>query len=72
MRQILEDEIQHVSFGIQWLKKMKAPEDSTWESWRKHSHPNLPPKRAQGTPFQEEHRKKAHIPPDWIPLLLNS
>lgn len=69
MQKILEDEIQHVSFGMHWLEKMKSPQDSSWDSWRKHTPEILPPHRARGTPFQEEYRKKARIPSDWIPLL---
>lgn len=69
MRKILEDEIHHVSFGMHWLEKMKSPEESSWDSWRSHTPEILPIHRARGTPFQEEHRKKARIPSDWIPLL---
>ena len=39
MQRILEDEISHVSFGLNWLKKLKKNEESEWDVWEQ----NLPP-----------------------------
>lgn len=66
MRRIFEDEINHVSFGASWLKKMKSPEESSWDCWRNHTPDLLPVARAKGSPFLEEPRLKAGIPEDWI------
>jgi len=66
MRKILEDEISHVSFGMHWLGKMKSPEESSWESWRKHTPDLLPVRRAVGLPMQEGARQKAGVPEAWI------
>ncbi len=70
MEQILKDEINHVSFGMRYLKKMTTPEESTWDSWRQNVPDLLPPKRARGLIFFEEPRKKAGVPSDWIENLL--
>jgi uncharacterized ferritin-like protein (DUF455 family) len=66
MRRILEDEISHVSFGWQWLRKMKAPDNSEWQAWRENVPDLLTVKRARGFLVHEEPRKKAGIPHDWI------
>lgn len=66
MRRIFEDEISHVSFGANWLKKMKSPNESSWDCWRNHTPYLLPVARAKGSPFLEEPRLKAGIPEDWI------
>lgn len=66
MRRIYEDEISHVSFGFNWLNKMKAPEESSWDCWRNHTPSLLPVARAKGSPFLEEPRIRAGVPEDWI------
>jgi len=66
MEQILQDEIQHVSFGMHWLNTMKPPSLSSWECWRHHCPLALPKQTAKGKLFQIEHRKKAGVPEDWI------
>jgi uncharacterized ferritin-like protein (DUF455 family) len=69
MQKILEDEISHVSFGYQWLKKFKALEESEWQAWRSNVPELLPLKRARGFVLQEEPRRKALIPDTWIESL---
>jgi uncharacterized ferritin-like protein (DUF455 family) len=69
MRTILEDEINHVSFGMHWLNKLKDPNQSSWECWRKNSPPPLTVKRAKGFYVFEEHRRRAGIPDEWISLI---
>jgi uncharacterized ferritin-like protein (DUF455 family) len=66
MQRILNDEIKHVSFGWQWLKKWKDPSSSEWETWENHLPPLMTPKRARGFIFIEEFRKKAGISEEWI------
>ncbi len=66
MQRILEDEIGHVSFGYQWLKKLKGKEESEWEAWE-HSLPGpLTPKRAIGRVLREDHRRQAGLSEEWI------
>lgn len=66
MERILIDEIGHVSFGWNWLKKFKSAELDTWSAWTAALPPRMEPKRACGPQFFEEHRRKAGIPDDWI------
>lgn len=66
MDRILHDEIAHVSFGYQWLKKLKNAEESDWNTWRSSVPDALPLKRAKGFIFQEQFRRDASIPEDWI------
>lgn len=44
MDRILHDEMQHVSFGMHWLQKLKDPQESSWDSWRKMFQKDLPSK----------------------------
>ena len=69
MKQILDDEIHHVSFGMHWLKKLTPNTENLWDTWRKNTPDLLPVHRAKGLLFFEEHRKKAGVPQDWIQLL---
>ncbi len=69
MAQILRDEIGHVSFGMQWLKKFKSKELSEWEAWREALPDHLILKRAKGHQFQINNRKKARVPEEWIKKL---
>lgn len=66
MQLILEDEIRHVSFGWNWLKKMNPSESSHWKLWKESLPSNLPPARAMGVVFQEENRKKAGVSKEWL------
>ncbi|NDD57885.1 MAG: DUF455 family protein [Chlamydiae bacterium] len=72
MNRILEDEIAHVSFGFQWLKRLKPKHQTDWEAWRSNSPEPLSVKRAKGFVFQEEPRKAANIPPCWIEAIKQS
>jgi uncharacterized ferritin-like protein (DUF455 family) len=66
MERIVEDEISHVSFGWNWLKKLKQPEISEWEAWSQELPPLMTPGRARGFIVMEENRRKAGIPQEWI------
>ncbi len=69
MQQILEDEIKHVSFGMHWLKKLKKPENSEWDTWEQNLPSLMTPKRAKGFVLHEDPRRRAGIPEDWIQKL---
>lgn len=72
MATILKDEISHVSFGWNWLRKMKQSNDSEWDTWKQTLATTLlTPKRATGFLLHEEYRQQAGIPPDWIEKLKN-
>lgn len=66
MKQILEDELRHVSFGFSWLKKLSPQKTSPWDSWIQGLGEKLSPKRAKGFVLIEENRRKAGIPEEWI------
>lgn len=66
MKKILQDEIAHVCFGWNWLKKLKDPNQTQWDAWLNSLPPNLSPMRAMGKSFQKDHRKKAGISSQWI------
>jgi uncharacterized ferritin-like protein (DUF455 family) len=70
MATILQDEIAHVRFGMQWLRKMKPDTLSEWETWTELlNNSKLTPRRAKGKAFQEEPRRKAGVSPEWIQRL---
>lgn len=69
MQRILRDEISHVSFGFQWLKKWSDKQTSLWNVWRENVPDLMTPDRAHGTQVFDDHRRKAGIPQDWIEKL---
>lgn len=70
MQRIYEDEISHVSFGYGWLKRLKEnKQESDYKTYLKAVDNILTPKRAKGFIYQEEPRKRAHLPDDWIQSL---
>lgn len=66
MGQILQDEIAHVAFGWNWLKKFKGKEMTQWEAYRSNLPENFPPNRAMGSEFRLENRKKAGVDDLWL------
>jgi uncharacterized ferritin-like protein (DUF455 family) len=66
MYKILEDEIGHVSFGWNWLRKMKSGALSEWDAWQENIPPIMTPKRARGFVLFEENRKLAGVDDTWI------
>lgn len=72
MATILHDEIAHVRFGMQWLRRMKPDTLSEWDTWTELlKNSRLTPRRAKGKVFQIEARKKAGVSPEWIQQLQN-
>ncbi len=69
MQTILEDEIQHVQFGMHWLRKLKEPSLSEWDAWSQELPPLMTPKRARGFVVKEENRLKANVPQEWVDKL---
>lgn len=66
MQRILEDEISHVSFGINWLNKLKKEEESAWDVWKGSLPALMTPARAKGFLLNEEPRRRAGVPQEWI------
>lgn len=71
MARILQDEINHVGFGWNWLKRLKNQEKNEWDAWESvlASTKLLTPKRAKGFNVNESSRQEAGIPQEWIDKL---
>jgi uncharacterized ferritin-like protein (DUF455 family) len=72
MATILKDEISHVNFGLQWLRKFKPSNESDWDTWNYSKSDLMTPKRAKGFIVHEENRRLAGVPQDWIEMLKKS
>ncbi|MCI0382378.1 MAG: ferritin-like domain-containing protein [Chlamydiae bacterium] len=66
MGKILHDELKHVSFGWNWLKKFKPENQTEWQTWTSSLPEKITPRRAAGPVFFAENRKKAGLPEEWI------
>lgn len=66
MKRILADEIMHVSFGWNWLKKLKACGETQWSAWLKNLPSQIPIQRAMGREFQIDNRLQAGVSKQWI------
>lgn len=69
MRVIHKDEIEHVRFGLEWLRNLKDPGQSDWEAYESHLHWPLRPKNSKGDNFQREPRRKAGMSEEFIDRL---
>lgn len=69
MRVIHCDEIEHVRFGIDWLRRLKPPEQSDWDAWVSHLHWPLRPAKSVGNAFQRQARLQAGLTPEFIERL---
>jgi uncharacterized ferritin-like protein (DUF455 family) len=61
MRRIHEDEIEHVRFGLQWLRRLKPPDQTDWEAYASHLHWPMRPEKSVGNSFQLEARRRAGL-----------
>ncbi|MEX1096895.1 MAG: ferritin-like domain-containing protein [Planctomycetales bacterium] len=68
-RTIHRDEIAHVAFGLEWLRKLKPAEQSDWEAWQAHLHWPLRPEKAAGAPFRAGPRRAAGMTEEFIARL---
>lgn len=69
MRIIHRDEIEHVAFGMEWLRKLKPEGQSEWDAFCEHLEWPLRPVKAKGDNFQVEARRKAGLSDDFIEKL---
>lgn len=70
MRQIHEDEIEHVAFGIKWLRHFKPADQSDWDAFVTHLKYPLRAEKARGDHFQEQARREAGLDDEFIRNLL--
>jgi uncharacterized ferritin-like protein (DUF455 family) len=70
MRAIHRDEIDHVRFGIDWLRTFKPPEVDDFAAWVAGLHWPLRPSTARGAEFQREARLDAGLTPEFVQQLL--
>ena len=69
MRRIHEDEIEHVRFGIEWLRKLKPNDQSDWDAYVEHLHWPMRPEKALGNEFQHDARQLAGMDEEFIERL---
>ncbi|MFO1092610.1 MAG: ferritin-like domain-containing protein [Planctomycetaceae bacterium] len=66
MRTIHDDEIRHVAFGIEWLRRMKPEQQTEWDVFNSHLHWPLRASKARGDVFQSEARRAAGLSEEFI------
>jgi len=69
MRTIHRDEIRHVAFGLDWLRRLKPTGQSDWEAFTAHLHWPLRAAKARGTVFQRAARLEAGMSADFVDRL---
>jgi uncharacterized ferritin-like protein (DUF455 family) len=69
MRVIHRDEIEHVAFGMEWLRKLKPAGQSDWDTFCEHLDWPLRPVKAKGDVFQVEARRQAGLSDEFIEKL---
>lgn len=72
LRTIHRDEIGHVAFGLEWLRKLKPAEMSDWDAFEQHLHWPLRAEKASGENFQREARTAAGMTDEFIAALFES
>ncbi|MHC4875510.1 MAG: ferritin-like domain-containing protein [Planctomycetota bacterium] len=68
-RVIHNDEIEHVRFGLEWLRKLKPDAVSDWDAFTAHLKWPLRPSKAKGEEFQYEARREAGMTDEFIDRL---
>jgi uncharacterized ferritin-like protein (DUF455 family) len=69
MRTIHRDEIGHVAFGIEWLRRLQPSGSDDWETFTRHLHWPLRPSKARGELFQREARLAAGLSEEFVDRL---
>lgn len=69
MRVIHRDEIEHVRFGVEWLRRLKPAGVDDWEVWQSHLAWPLRPTKARGEVFAREPRLAAGLSEEFITRL---
>ncbi len=66
MRRIHEDEIEHVAFGLHWLRTLKRPTETEWEAYNAHLKWPMSATKSYGDDFQREARLRAGMTAEFI------
>ena len=66
MRRIHEDEIEHVAFGMHWLRTLKRPTDTEWEAYCSHLKWPMNATKSYGEEFQRGARLRAGMSAQFI------
>ena len=69
MRTIHDDEIEHVAFGLEWLRRLKPEGMTDWDAFEKHLHWPLRPVKAKGDEFQRQARIDSGMTEDFVSRL---
>jgi uncharacterized ferritin-like protein (DUF455 family) len=69
MRVIHRDEIQHVAFGVHWLRRLKDPDQSEWEAYESSLKWPLRPEKSRGHAFDRESRLAAGMSAEFVDRL---
>jgi len=69
MRAIHRDEIRHVEFGMEWLRRLKPSGISEFTAWEQNLQWPLRPSKARGKRFLEEPRREAGMTEEFIDRL---
>jgi uncharacterized ferritin-like protein (DUF455 family) len=72
LRAIHNDEIGHVRFGIEWLRRLKPADQTDWDAYVAHLHWPLRAEKAVGDVFHRDPRLEAGLTPDFIEHLAAS
>jgi uncharacterized ferritin-like protein (DUF455 family) len=66
MKAIHRDEISHVAFGLEWLRRLKPEGVSEWDAYVEHLHYPLRPDKSVGDVFHVEPRLAAGMTVEFI------
>jgi uncharacterized ferritin-like protein (DUF455 family) len=69
LRAIHRDEIGHVRFGLEWLRRLKPPEQSDWDAYCAHLHWPLRAEKAIGDVLHRDPRLEAGMTEEFIDRL---
>lgn len=69
MKAIHRDEISHVAFGLEWLRKLKPADQSEWDAYVEHLHYPLRPDKSVGDVFHVEPRLAAGMTDEFVSRL---
>ncbi|MGH7201557.1 MAG: DUF455 family protein, partial [Planctomycetaceae bacterium] len=69
VRAIHRDEIRHVAFGLEWLRRLKDRGQSDWDAYAAHLDWPLRPSRAAGDELHRAPRLEAGMTPEFLDAL---
>lgn len=69
MKVVYRDEIQHVAFGLHWLRQLKPDHLSDWETYEQHLHWPVRAALSVGDTFNREGRKQTGMTDEFIEQL---